>query len=576
MILGNTKFIGESYTIKIWNGERLGKLIAFDTETTVQPFHRTPELVTTQVYGGGNEVYYVEKDKLKLLFNMHYDSIFIAHNAIFDMDVLQQHLGRTWFYDLYDRNKIRDTSVLYRLLHLAQIGFIPFKYNLNLLTQKFLGVELDKEGEERTTFEQYLNKKISSISPKHLEYGAKDVIATYQVYLALLIKINPIDKFGTLLSHDIQVKGEVALTHIRKHGIEFDLEARDKWLADVDTQMDMLRERLANWGWVRGVKGLKERYAQIMNTLGLVDKLPRSEKSGDISSKSEDLEPYKHISFIADYLKFQELEKASSFVRDIDASRIHPRYTSILNTGRTSCSKPNFQQLPRLGGIREMFKASSGNIFIITDYSTLELATLSQVLLKKYGYSVMGDKINEGVDLHKYYASVMNGCEMEDVTKQMRQEAKAANFGFPGGLGLDTFIQFSSGYGLNLTREQARVMKEAWFEAFPEMKDYLETEEGCVYTLTGRKRGNTTFCAEKNTPFQGLAADGAKLALYNLDKAGFKIVGFVHDEIICEVPEESDKSKLLEMEKIMIDSMRTVCPDIKISVESQLSYVYTK
>ena len=100
-----------------------------------------------------------------------------------------------------------------------------------------------------------------------------------------------------------------------------------------------------------------------------------------------------------------------------------------------------------------------------------------------------------------------------------------------------------------------------------------------VYTLTGRRRGNTTFCAEKNTPFQGLAADGAKLALYNMDKHGFKIVGFVHDEIISEIPNTNKEqvSELLRLqESIMVSSMQQVVPDVKISVESQISECYTK
>lgn len=104
----------------------------------------------------------------------------------------------------------------------------------------------------------------------------------------------------------------------------------------------------------------------------------------------------------------------------------------------------------------------------------------------------------------------------------------------------------------------------------------MKGEQGYVYTLTGRRRGNTTFCAEKNTPFQGLAADGAKLALYNLDREGFNIVGFVHDEIICEVPISSAKEKLEVQERIMVESMQLVVPDVKISVESQISECYTK
>jgi DNA polymerase-1 len=296
----------------------------------------------------------------------------------------------------------------------------------------------------------------------------------------------------------------------------------------------------------------------------------------NISSQREDLLPYISYSFINDYLEFQSIEKATSFVRDIDSDIVHPRYNLMVNTGRTSCSKPNFQQLPKMGGIREMFKAKEGNTFIITDYSAVELATLSQVLYNQFGESVMRDKINEGHDLHKYYASVMNSIPISMVNKQQRQEAKAANFGFPGGLGAKTFIQFSKTYGLDITEGEARSMKQTWFDAYPETRDYMQDELGHVFTLTGRKRGRTTYCAEKNTPFQGLAADGAKIALYNLVRQGFEVVGFVHDEIICEVKSDRANEDLVLQEKIMIESMQQVCPDVLIGVESAISEFYTK
>jgi DNA polymerase I-like protein with 3'-5' exonuclease and polymerase domains len=104
----------------------------------------------------------------------------------------------------------------------------------------------------------------------------------------------------------------------------------------------------------------------------------------------------------------------------------------------------------------------------------------------------------------------------------------------------------------------------------------MQNEKGHVFTLTGRKRGNTTYCAEKNTPFQGLAADGAKLAMYELCKEGFTITGFVHDEIICEVPEENVEELKNKMEEIMIKGMKKVVPDVAVGVESEVSKYYTK
>jgi len=571
-------FLDQTYEITIWNMEigKLGRFVAIDTETTMMPFYMTPDLVTMQAFSGGNNVYYIPEDQIGAFMDCHSDSYLLLQNAPFDMDVLSKKLSSSErVYRSYDNDRVRDIGVLYRLSHLAQHGFVPFKRNLSLLSKIYLGKELVKD-ETRENFGQFLGSKISSIPDNYLEYGAIDVIATYKIYFALIGEIRPHDKHNNLLSHDIQVKGDLALLHMHKNGIGFDLSQRDGWLEGVDIEMQKHRDILASWGWVRGRKGIKDVFNDIMVRLGISDKLPKT-STGELSCAGDDLAPYRKYQFVASFLEYQSLEKASGFVRDITTNCVHPRYNLLVNTGRTSCSKPNFQQLPKLGGIREMFvPQDKDNTFIITDYAAIELATLAQVSYNTYGYSIMMDRINEGQDLHKYYASVMNNCEIKDVNKQQRQEAKAANFGFPGGLGVDTFIEFSNGYGLDLTKEKAKEMKDVWFNAFPEMEDYMKNEIGHVFTLTGRKRGNTTFCAEKNTPFQGLAADGAKLALYNLDKAGFKVVGFVHDEIICEV-KKSDAEKLLtKQEQIMIDSMKTVVPDVLVGVESNISDYYTK
>ena len=610
----NLKFLNKDYNVKIWSitDGYIGKILSLDCETPmVESWTNTPELVTLQAYGGGSNVYYIPKDKIHLFLNKHRDSIIIGINLPFDVDVINKHLESNILFDWYDNNQVRDIGIMYRLLQLAVSGKVPFKYNLQLLTAKFLKADLIKD-EVRENFGQFLNTPLNEIPEEYLTYGALDVIAPWLIYHKLLEYIEPHDRYKTLLSLDIQVKGDLALNAIYKNGIGFDIPMRDKWLDAKDLELIELSKRLADWGLQRGVAGYKSQFRYIVeDLLGL--KVPyrykkllcRQTEQGNwiyaesgmievnknvirveegqsthalpsISSQREDLEEFSDQSFIADFLEFQAIEKATSFVRDIESSRVHPRYSLLKNTGRTSCSKPNFQQLPKMGGIREMFKAKEGHTFIITDYSAVELATLSQVLYKQYGESVMRDQINNGVDLHKYYASVMHGCPVSSVNKQQRQEAKAANFGFPGGLGVKTFIQFSRGYDLNLTQGQAQAMKDTWFNAFPETREYMKNEEGFVFTLTGRKRGRTTYCAEKNTRFQGLAADGAKIALYNLLRRGFKVVGFVHDEIITEVSKREASDMLHAQEKIMIDAMKQVCPDVLIGVESAISEFYTK
>ncbi len=93
-------------------------------------------------------------------------------------------------------------------------------------------------------------------------------------------------------------------------------------------------------------------------------------------------------------------------------------------------------------------------------------------------------------------------------------------------------------------------------------------DRGKVITSTGRLRANASFCARHNTLFQGLAADGAKLALWKLWRAGFRLVNFLHDEVIVEVRQDSNlKAQAEEISRLMIEGMREVVPDVRIEVE---------
>lgn len=597
------KFNNQEYNIKVWNGEKLGKYIACDTETTMVPFHMTPELVTIQVFDGGTDVFYIPVDRIRLFFNKHYDSMFIFHNFSFDLDVISKALDNKAFaYDLIDRGNVRDTSILYRLYHLATIGYVPFKYSLKLLTEKYLGQIIEKD-ERRENFSQFLGSKISNIPSNYLEYGAIDVIATYFLHQELIARIQTVDKYSTLLSHDIQIKGEFALQRVYKNGIGFDLSMRDEWLLSMDKQLEIEADRLAMWGWVRGQSGIKDKYVQIVEMLGIKDKLPykydKEEyeriakdtwvkkkdgrplpegKSVSLSSSTEDLEPFRDLDFVDAYINFHEIEKATSFVRDITSSHIHPRYTSLLNTGRTSCSKPNIQQMPRVGGVREMFvPTSKANVFVDIDYSSLELAVLSQVNITENGFSRMGDLINEGKCLHYHTACSVYNKKVENVTKDERQFAKIPNFGFGANMAPATFIDYCKGYGVSITEDRAKQVKEAWLNTYPEMHKFFnigDTKD--VFTLTGRKRANCSYTAHLNTKFQGLAADGFKLAMYEVCKAGYRIAAEVHDQLVVEVPRDSAEFDMKRIQKIMEEQMSKVCPDVKITTEGQIIERFTK
>ena len=115
-----------------------------------------------------------------------------------------------------------------------------------------------------------------------------------------------------------------------------------------------------------------------------------------------------------------------------------------------------------------------------------------------------------------------------------------------------------------------------------ELKEPLESRQGSeklhnllfwgsVVTLTGRLRGRVSFSQARNTPFQGLAADGAKRAIWKLTLAGFRIVAFIHDEVLIELPVDADHAaEARRIDKIMCDAMQEFTGNVPIKCEYAL------
>jgi DNA polymerase I-like protein with 3'-5' exonuclease and polymerase domains len=101
-----------------------------------------------------------------------------------------------------------------------------------------------------------------------------------------------------------------------------------------------------------------------------------------------------------------------------------------------------------------------------------------------------------------------------------------------------------------------------------------------VTTLSGRIRGRVRYSQARNTPFQGLAADGAALALFELIKEGFRVIGFIHDEILIELPDEGghvSEGTVRRVEEVMCQQMEEVLVgDIPVGCEAALSQQWNK
>lgn len=132
--------------------------------------------------------------------------------------------------------------------------------------------------------------------------------------------------------------------------------------------------------------------------------------------------------------------------------RVYPEFKQIgAITGRMSSMNPNVQNIPR--GLRRIFKAEEGNVFVIADFSQIELRIAAEYVNDENMIKVF----REGRDMHKYTASVLLGKKEEEITKEERQLAKAVNFGLIYGISAKGLAEYAySSYGIALPWRKRR------------------------------------------------------------------------------------------------------------------------
>ncbi|MCB1531126.1 MAG: DNA polymerase I [Rhodospirillales bacterium] len=264
-------------------------------------------------------------------------------------------------------------------------------------------------------------------------------------------------------------------------------------------------------------------------------------------------------------LEWRQLSKLKSTYTDALQEQINPEtgrvHTSFsmagTSTGRLASSDPNLQNIPIRSEegrkIREAFVAEKGHLLLSVDYSQVELRLVAEMANVK----ALKAAFREGVDIHALTASQVFGVGLEDVTPDLRRQAKAVNFGIIYGI---------SGWGLakqlDCDPADANEFIKKYLNTFSEIRDYMEAvkEEArkheFVRTLYGRKcfvpninakNGAWRAGAERaaiNAPLQGTAADIMKKAMARMpaalekEKLSAKMLLQVHDELIFEVPEE--------------------------------------
>lgn len=268
--------------------------------------------------------------------------------------------------------------------------------------------------------------------------------------------------------------------------------------------------------------------------------------------------------FIDPLLQYREVEKLRStygegLLAEVGPDgRIHATFNqTVARTGRLSSDQPNLHNIPvrSEGGrqFRKAFVAAPGRQLLIADYNQIELRCIAHLAADPGLISAF----TSGQDIHNATAARVFGVEPAAVTVDQRSKAKMVSYGLAYGM-----ESYGLAQRLNIGVEEASLILDAYFLAFPNVKAYMERtvkearERGYTETLFGRRRpipelSNPNFRIRQagerqamNAGIQGLAADIFKVALVRLDQAltsdglAARIVLQVHDEIIVETPDE--------------------------------------
>ena len=275
---------------------------------------------------------------------------------------------------------------------------------------------------------------------------------------------------------------------------------------------------------------------------------------------------------------------------------IHCNYQPLVSTGRVSCWGPNLTNIPREGGVRECIRPRPGHVLVACDYDSAELRTLGQVLLDRFGKSKLAEAYQRDpkFDPHMAFAMQLTDSRDPKVLKAFRQRAKAANFGFPGGLGVKSFLGYALGYGVRLHWAEAEALRSGWFDQWPEMDGYFKENARearkpnptVVHARSKRVRGDCMFTQLCNTPFQGMTADAALHSLWEVTKLcyddprsalyGSRVVIFVHDELVLEVPEDAVDDVVRELPGVMSRATRRFVPDVPMTCQATAQMRWSK
>ena len=554
------------------------EILSLDTETTSLSAIDA-ELVGLSFSVKENEAFYVpvpanqdEARKIVELLRPVYENekiLKVGQNLKYDYEVLMK-------YGVRLAGKMFDTMLAHYVIQ------PELRHNMDYLAEIYLNyktIHIDEligpKGKNQ--------KNMRDLRPQDVyEYAAEDADVTLKLKNKLEGELK---KYGAEeLFYNIEMPLMPVLAEMEMNGVTIDTQS----LADTS---DVLTKRMEEVekeiyelaGAPFNIASPRQVGEVLFDKLQIVEKAKKT-KTGQYVTNEEVLQSLKGKHKIVEaILEHRGLKKLLGTYIDalpklINArtGHIHTSFNQATTaTGRLSSSDPNLQNIPVRGEegkeIRKAFIPEPGCLFFSADYSQIELRVMAHLS----GDENMIEAFREGHDIHAATAAKIYKEEMENVTREQRTKAKRANFGIIYGITV-----FGLAERLEISRDEAKMLIEGYFETFPKVKEYMEKakeqarNQGYVETQFHRRRyladinsANATVrgFAERNAinaPIQGTAADIIKVAMiriYNRFRAEgirSKMILQVHDELNFSVyPEEKEK-----VEQIVLEEMQNAFP----------------
>ncbi len=415
-----------------------------------------------------------------------------------------------------------------------------------------------------------------------MQYGRAHDLTTFDAIEARIFEeIKKQDL--TRVYEDIELPLMEVLRDMERTGICIDVPHLKQLSKTMHAEITKLEKRMyAHAGVEFNINSPKQLGEILYDTLGLKPKNQKHTSTGQRSTRESELEKMVGMHpIIEDILRYREVQKlVSTYIDTIPElvgtdGRVHTTFLQAGSvTGRMASQNPGVQNIPvrteEGRQIREAFVSDTGYTLVSIDYSQVEL----RVAAFLSGDKKLIEVFKNGEDVHRGVASRVFGVPLDEVTPDMRRQAKVINFGILYGMGVNAL---RANLGEETTRAEAQEFFNAYFNTFTRLAEYLEETKAFArahgYTLTyfGRRRhfpgmnSSAPFIraqAERmaiNAPVQGTSADIIRIAMVRIHEYLQKqkltdavhMMLQVHDELVFEIKDSEVKKIVPKLKEIM-------------------------